>query len=226
MPLGSSGRRARCAACPRARLDRSSPSSAAARVQRSTPPAASSRASCAARWVHVIQNWVGNGVPSEAYGSCSTTAGRPKGQRAATRRNARGGRPSWRSTIARSSISAVSLFLLVTPGSNTANDEELLAGLHEPEASSLLHERLSGIDAREARFELLLFLLELRHLVLAPAERSVDVFVVANGLPIEEHRDRHSAHGEEMRGTHHGATLRLARSESYAISTLITFVVP
>ena len=47
---------------------------------------------------------VGNGLPASSYGACSVTAGAPKGQRAATRRNARGGRPSCCSTSARSSI--------------------------------------------------------------------------------------------------------------------------
>ena len=38
------------------------------------------------------------------YGDCSVTAGRPQGQRATTRRKARGSRPSWSATTARSSM--------------------------------------------------------------------------------------------------------------------------
>ena len=48
--------------------------------------------------------WSGTARPAASYGSCSVTAGRPNGQRTATRRKARGSRPSCRATTARSSI--------------------------------------------------------------------------------------------------------------------------
>ena len=154
-PPGSSGRSARCSACARARLRASAGDSTAARVHRSTPPAASSRAIRATRCGHVSQNSVGNGVPPSSNGACSVTAGSPNGQRATTRRNARGGRPSCRSTISRSaSLTTGVLLVLAAPGVDAADDEQPLPRLHEPEPPRLAHERPAGADGRDLLLEL------------------------------------------------------------------------
>ena len=87
---------------------------------------------------------VGNGAPLSSYGSCSVTAGRPNGHRAATRRKARGRLPIWRSTMSRSSTRDTvawtpSLRCQATlwrsggmpalPGADALDDEEPLARL-------------------------------------------------------------------------------------------------
>src|SRR3954453_20438928 len=154
IPSGNSGRRRRCSdvACfrlaARSRLERTRS------LQRSTPPAASRRETAATRCGHVSQNVVGNGAPFSSYGACSVTAGRPNGQRATTRRNARGRRPSWCSTIPRSSMTPDASVGL-QPALDPADDEQLLARLHQPEPTRLARElrvaRRGGDKARQLR---------------------------------------------------------------------------
>src|SRR5262249_26517850 len=141
----SSGRSRRWSASAASRLDRSSSSARTSSVQRSTPPAASSRETAATSCGHVSQNVVGNGWPFSSYGDCSATAGRPNGQREATRRNAGGGRPSCRSTIARSrpegsSTTVAERSVLSQPGFDALDDEEPLVRLDEAEPARLAGE--------------------------------------------------------------------------------------
>src|SRR6266511_1463345 len=123
----------------------SSGDSAAARLQRSTPPAASSRATASTRCRHVSQYVVGNGLPSSSNAACSVTAGRPYGQRTTTRRNARGRRPSCRSTTARSSSIGGKRSASPPPRLDPLDDEEMLPRAHVAERASLARER---VDAR------------------------------------------------------------------------------
>src|SRR3954466_15638571 len=154
IPTGNSGRSRRCSAVARFTLDASSGSERARSLQRSTPPAASRREIAATRCGHVSQNVVGNGAPFSSYGACSVTAGRPNGHRATTRRNARGRRPSWRSTISRSSMTRDASVRL-QPAFDPADDEQLLPRLHEPEPARLSRElrvaRRGGDEAFELR---------------------------------------------------------------------------
>src|SRR6185369_2505126 len=157
IPPGSSGRSRRCSSCPRARLSASAGSSRVRRPKRSTPPSASIRAIAAARWRHVIQYVVGNGSPASSNGACWVTAGRPNGQRTATRRNARGVLPSCCSTIARSSSTVHDRSLAtVDPGRDALDDVELLAGAHEAQAASLLGQGLARARLRQPMLQLAL----------------------------------------------------------------------
>src|SRR5207247_5789835 len=137
--------RRRCSASAACRLFLRSCSCSARRVQRSTPPAASRRDTAATRWGHVSQNVVGNGSLRSSYGLCSVTAGRPNGQRTATRRNARGSRPIWRATTARSSSASTVGHhagpLALAPLLDPADDEEVLAGADVAERARLAPER-------------------------------------------------------------------------------------
>src|SRR4051794_11408382 len=154
IPSGNSGRSRRCSDVAAFRLAASSGSERTRWLQRSTPPAASRRETAATRCGHVSQNVVGNGAPFSSYGACSVTAGRPNGQRATTRRNARGRRPSWRSTMARSSMTRDASVRL-QPALDPAHDEQLLARLHQSEAARLTRElglaRRGGHEAIELR---------------------------------------------------------------------------
>ena len=80
-------------------------------------------------------------MPSSSNAACSVTAGLPNGQRTATRRNARGGRPSCRSTIPSvvRDVEAEASGALRQAGM-PLDDEELLARLDEAEAPRLAHE--------------------------------------------------------------------------------------
>ena len=122
-------------------------SSSAARDHRSTPPAASSREIAATSCGHVTQNCVGNGCPSSSNGACSVTAGRPNGQRTATPRNARGGRPSWRATIS-SSVNDSGVATRRHRARGTA-----ARGAHEPEHTSLADQFRAGVRARDLLLE-------------------------------------------------------------------------
>ena len=74
------------------------------------------------------------GLAVGAYGSCSVTAGRPQGQRATTRRNVRGSRPSWQSdggAIVHALTVTVSADGVLTPPLVGAlDDEEVLPRPH------------------------------------------------------------------------------------------------
>src|SRR5256714_8170803 len=170
MPSSSSGRSARCSACPRSRLPASSGSSTTLRVQRSTPPAASSLDTAATSCGHVSQNVVGNGSPASSNAACSVTAGCPERQRTTTRLKARGGLPSWRSTTARSLSIPVDTRVRVLPGLDSLDDEEVLAWTDVAEPPCFARERL----ARRRRLHLLkqraLLRRELRDLGLAGGE--------------------------------------------------------
>src|SRR5436305_1590426 len=98
---------------------------------------------------------VGNGAPAASRGHCSVTAGRPKGQRTATRRKARGGRPSCRATTASSSMPPDRM-LRALPRPDPLDDEEALPGLDEPKPARLPHERRLARGVGELAFELVL----------------------------------------------------------------------
>ena len=68
----------------------------------STPPSASSRPTARTSPGQVSQNVVGNGAPAGVTGACCTATGQPSPQRATTRSNGSGARPSWRATRSRS----------------------------------------------------------------------------------------------------------------------------
>src|SRR2546430_8293533 len=130
-----------CSSSAEFRLAARSACSRTAFVQRSTPPDASSRETAATRCGHVSQYVVGNGSPCSSNGSCSVTAGRPKGQRTATRRNARGARPSCRSTTSRSSTAPQRNGVLLLPARNALDDEQPLARADEAEPPRLPRKR-------------------------------------------------------------------------------------
>src|SRR5213082_426594 len=154
MPTSSSGRSARCSASAWARLAASSGSSRAAMLHLSTPPEASSLDTFATAAGQVSQNVVGNGSPSRAIGACSVTAGRPNGQRTTTRRKARGSRPSWRSTTARSLSITVNRRVGFQPGLDALDDEEVLAGADVAEAARLAREAVEARVRLHALLEL------------------------------------------------------------------------
>src|SRR5437762_2933837 len=238
MPASSSGRRRRCSASASRRLCASSSSSATARVQRSTPPAASRRETCATRNGHVSQYVVGNGAPFSSTGACSVTAGLPNGQRTATRRKARGARPSCRSTTARSSIAPERSGMVFQPARDPFDDEEVLAGVDHPEAARLARELRVARRRGDEALQALVLRLELPHLGRAPVERVPRVQVRARRLVVEERE--HAEHGDaaptedetgpggSFRSAGHAPEhLRGAGAGSYGTtSTLMTFVVP
>src|SRR5262249_35623933 len=150
----------------------------------------------------------GNGSPRSSYGCCSTTAGAPYGQRTATRRNARGGRPSCRSMIARSSIGGHStgagLVVAGAPGGNAPDDEELLARLHEAEAPGLADEVGARSALRNAGLQLVLLHFEPRDLGLAAVEHGFRVLVAPDRLPVEDADEHERAEGEQASRPNHG----------------------
>src|SRR5919201_3414904 len=82
-----------------------------------------------------------------SYGDCSVTAGRPKGHRTTTRRNARGGRPSCRSTSLRSSsLTLRQRTVQLPPERDPLDDEQALPRLDEPEAARLAGQRRLARD--------------------------------------------------------------------------------
>src|SRR5689334_24434672 len=99
----------------------------------------------AARCLQVTQYVVGNGVPLSSNGACSVTAGRPNGQRRATRRNARGGRPSCWATRTRSSTAAETSPQPLPPLADALDDVQVLAGTDVSEPARLA---LEGGEAR------------------------------------------------------------------------------
>src|SRR5207247_8464511 len=102
----------------------------------------------------------GNGSPDSSKAACSVTAGRPNGHRTATRRKARGGRPSWRSTSSRSSTRAG---LAVDPGRDALHDEQPLPAPDEPEPPRLPLESLLRRRVGESPLQLSLLRLERLH---------------------------------------------------------------
>src|SRR4051794_8697292 len=192
MPPGSSGRRLRCSSLARSRLACSSGSSCARRLQRSTPPAASRRAILATSWGQVSQNVVGNGSPDSSNGACSVTAGRPYGQRTATCLNARGFLPSWRSTISRSSTRADRSPLVDPPG-DALDDEEPLAGPHEPDAPRLALERLGRVRLGEASLEVAFLRLERANVGHLVGELLLGAHVAAQRARVEERHQQDPA---------------------------------
>src|SRR6185437_2950001 len=171
-PRSSSGRSSRCSAWARSRLAPRVGSSAAARVHRSTPPAASSLETAATSDGQVSQYIVGKGSPSLSYGLCSVTVGCPEGQRTTTRLKARGGLPSWASTVARSLSITVDRSVSAAPGLDALDDEEMLAGADVPEASRLACERIRAGGGIQPLLKLALLRRELRHFR-APARELV-----------------------------------------------------
>src|SRR5512133_393991 len=165
MPTSSSGRSRRCSSFARSRLARSSGSAAATRDQRSTPPAASRRDTAATSWGQVSQYIVGKGSPFSSYGACSVTAGRSNGQRTTTRRNARGGLPSWRSTAARSLSTCAEPSVRLLPRLDALDDEEVLAGTDVPELPRLPRDAVEALRRVHALLQASLQRGELRHLV-------------------------------------------------------------
>ena len=91
-------------------------------------------------------------------GACSVTAGLPNGQRTATRRKARGGRPSCRATISRRpcGVDRRPVLVVLAPGGDAADDEELLARLHEAEPARLADELLGRCRPWRCASQLLL----------------------------------------------------------------------
>src|SRR5262245_33938299 len=106
---------------------------------------------------------VGNGSPPTVYGSCSVTAGAPKGQRTATRRKARGSRPSCRTTRSRSVATARGI-LPTPPLRDVLDEEQVLAGMDEAEESLLCRQRRRRSGLAELPLECRLLTLELHDL--------------------------------------------------------------
>src|SRR5207237_543180 len=125
-------------------------------------------------------------------GSGAVTAGRPKGQRTATPRNARGRRPSWRSTIAMSSIARQGT-VGAAPGADPLHDEEPLARLDEREPPGLERERGRARRRRDALLELVLLGLEPVDLPTAAHERVPRVHVCPERPEVEERDQDESA---------------------------------
>src|SRR5262245_34110163 len=195
MPTSSSGRSLRWSASAASRLSWSSGSSRASVVQRSTPPAASSRETAATSCGQVNQNVVGKGLPDSSYGDCSVTAGRPKGQRAATRLKARGGRPSCRSTTARSravrsSTTAADPSVLLQPGVDPLDDEEPLVGPDEPEPASLASKLLAARGGRDEVLEPAVLRPQLSDL-LRPRRHLVPGAEIGSGRLVVEQPEQH-----------------------------------
>src|SRR5439155_10896970 len=130
-------------------------------------------------------------------GVCSVTAGRPNGQRTTTRRNARGGRPSCRSTRARSSSMPFDRSSkTVPPLLDPLDDEELLARADVPQAARLARELGRARRELEAPFERLLLGLERVHLR-SPCVQRVVRRDPAPQRPVVEQRDEQDrAHRE------------------------------
>ena len=142
---------ARCRSVACSRLARSSGADGVARSNarpRLRPPGARDNRDCArAREVDVV----GNGAPSESYGFCSVTAGSPYGQRMTTRRSARGGLPSWRSTSIASAVRVSRPRL--PPGIDPLDDEEPFVRANEPEPTRFPHEGRATLVEREPAVE-------------------------------------------------------------------------
>src|SRR5215208_4632836 len=154
-------------------------------------------------------------------------AGRPNGQRTATRRNARGVRPSWRATTARSSIAADARWRPAcgSPLGNALDDEEALAGLDVAETACLGKERgvarLRGeppLEARLLELERLQLRLRLREF-LAGVEVARQRLVVQEGDEADD-RDGEPAAvaagspGEALGGCAHGSGFAAVRANS------------
>src|SRR5438105_2564620 len=130
---------------------------------------------------------VGNGSPDSSNGRCSVTAGCPYGQRTATRRKARGGRPSCRSTSARSSSTLPDRSVAPAPPRGDAlDDEQPLARPDERELTRLELERRRARREREPAFEPPLLRPEPANLGLARDERAARVEVGAQRPVVEE----------------------------------------
>src|SRR5207237_52397 len=141
-------------------------------------------------------------------GSGAVTAGRPKGQRTATRRNARGRRPSWRSTIATSSIARQGT-VGAAPGADPLHDEEALPRLDEREPPRLERERGRARRSRDALLELALLGLEPVDLPTAAHERVPRVHVRPERPEVEERAQDDRAHSSSTfahSGISHGVT--------------------
>src|SRR5436305_5139462 len=128
---------------------------------------------------------VGNGAPAASRGHCSVTAGRPNGQRTATRRKARGGRPSCRATTASSSMPPDRM-LRALPRPDPLDDEEALPGLDEPEPARLPHERRLARGVGELAFQLVLLGAEVLDLSGALDECVAGVDVGVQGPVVEK----------------------------------------
>src|SRR5437764_479223 len=88
-------------------------------------------------------------------------------------------RPGTSSRAARRSV-------VFAPGGDAADDEELLAGLDEPEPARFADQLVARADGGEPVLELLLLCAQLRDLRLAAVENGARVLVGAQRLPVEE----------------------------------------
>src|SRR5215211_192075 len=115
-------------------------------------------------------------------------AGSPNGQRTATRRNARGVRPSWRATTARSSITADARRRLARrpPLGDPFDDEQPLAGLHVAEAPGLAHQRRVARLRRQPPLEPRLLRLERAQLRLGTRDVAARLEVARQRSVVEE----------------------------------------
>src|SRR4051812_32969597 len=218
MPRSSSGRIRRCSSVACSTLARRSASSAAARVHLSTPPAASRRETAATRWGQVSQNVVGNGSPASSTGACSVTAGRPNGQRTATRRKARGVRPSCCATTARSSTVPETSFELLPPRADALDDVEVLVRLHVAEASRFALERGETRRDVEALLERALLRLEGLHLGVPLAEGPIRVQVRVERAVVEKPDERERADSRPAEGDRQASGSALAsHGEDFAL---------
>src|SRR5262245_53041122 len=122
--------------------------------------------------------------------------------------------------------------VLVAPGGDAAHDEQLLAGLHEPEPARLTSQLVARAHGREPVLELVLLLAKPCHLGLTALQHGARVLVGAERLPVEERHDRETGDREHTSPPEHGADFAprtgapLRRSGDQAISTLIMFVEP
>src|SRR5262249_49165346 len=122
---------------------------------------------------------------------CSVTAGRPNGHLTATRRKARGERPSCCSTTARS-FTAVEASVRLPPALDALHDEQPLTWLDKPDSARLACEL--GIARRRGNqlLQVLMLLSQLPHLGAPHGHGVARVEVHARRLVVED-RDEASA---------------------------------